>query len=476
MKALIHTGASPTWAIDLGRYTWGTLPVANRPLLEYWIALCLDLGIRDIVLVLGDGADLVESCLGEGERFGVSLQYVFEHDSGDTKRLLSDACDPKRDDGLLHVLRPCFPHRRANYPAAVEEGSLVRGSSVWQGEDGKLLAFFSDNPSVVSAYVEQKKVPARHETQTNWEALPMATLHDYFSVSMQLVNGELSRYPSPGYSQQEGVCFGYNVVTPRSTRMNAPLFVGNECRFSGMCEIGPHTIIGHHCIVDRGTRVLDSILLPNSYVGANLDIENKIVAGAKLADPVRGVITTVPDEWLLTTVQRPLAARDVCRRLMGTLMAGVLTVVLLIPFLLMYPWAKRDLASETCKAFDRRRRRFRLTTFHFRRRTGFTRLAYAFWVDRYLQFPSVLRGRLWLCGHRPIEEGNALYESLPVMFPAAVSFADHRDEDHPEMLQVDCMLYVAQRSVMTDVRLLTTAMIRRLLGRGLATESEKANG
>ena len=58
-----------------------TLPICNKPLMEYQIGMMKDVGIRDIVIVIGHyGFDVVR-VMGTGERFGVNIRYV---DQGET--------------------------------------------------------------------------------------------------------------------------------------------------------------------------------------------------------------------------------------------------------------------------------------------------------------------------------------------------------------------------------------------------------
>jgi len=52
------------------------LPICNRPLMEYQITMMKDLGIEEIVIVIGHyGFDVVR-IMGNGEKYGVKLYYV----------------------------------------------------------------------------------------------------------------------------------------------------------------------------------------------------------------------------------------------------------------------------------------------------------------------------------------------------------------------------------------------------------------
>jgi MurNAc alpha-1-phosphate uridylyltransferase len=52
--------------------------VAGRPFLEYQLELLRKRGVREIVLCVGYLGSLVERAIGEGSRFGLSIQYSYD--------------------------------------------------------------------------------------------------------------------------------------------------------------------------------------------------------------------------------------------------------------------------------------------------------------------------------------------------------------------------------------------------------------
>lgn len=473
MQAVIHTGGSPTWVEKLGPYTWGTLPLANRHALEYWITTCVDMQIQDIWLILDDGAEWVESAIGNGDRFGVRIHYSFLH--AEKSPSLFFVRNPESyQGGLLHVQLPGFPMRDEGYMP--EQAAPVSGCSFWR-EQGFISVFVSRDHAAVQRYVENGcniSADVRSEN-VPWRPVRLDTLKSYYDISMDLVKGGLTRYPSPGYVEQEGISFGYNVITPRSCLLNAPLLIQNECRFGKLCAIGPNAVIGSHTVIDRGTKVINSIVLDNTYLGANLDIEGKIVAGRKLADPERDVIASVDDEWLFAQVKSPLKLHDSLRFVQSWLLAVLIVCIQFVPFLILRALAGRMLKTVSRTVTGRKRKPFELKQFEPTALSKRTRLFLSLYLERFPVFWSVVTGRLWLCGQRPLAPGDTLYDDLPCYFPAALTYADERDEDFPEMEQVDSMLYVTRRSVVEDLRLLLHSLVRRFL-RGFSVLQEQDGG
>ncbi|MDZ7784578.1 MAG: nucleotidyltransferase family protein [Halioglobus sp.] len=57
------------------------LPVGNKPLLVHQIELLRDIGIRDIVVLIGYKGFEIVRVLGDGSRFGVRLTYVEQNEA-----------------------------------------------------------------------------------------------------------------------------------------------------------------------------------------------------------------------------------------------------------------------------------------------------------------------------------------------------------------------------------------------------------
>jgi NDP-sugar pyrophosphorylase family protein len=79
MKAVIIAGGSGT---RLRPFTFSIpkplLPVREKPILEHTIRRLRSLGITDITLTLGYGAELIEAYFGDGRKFGVDIKYTRE--------------------------------------------------------------------------------------------------------------------------------------------------------------------------------------------------------------------------------------------------------------------------------------------------------------------------------------------------------------------------------------------------------------
>ena len=54
------------------------VPIANRPVLFYAIEQLVECDITDVGIVVGDTADQIQAALGDGSRFGVRVHYIYQ--------------------------------------------------------------------------------------------------------------------------------------------------------------------------------------------------------------------------------------------------------------------------------------------------------------------------------------------------------------------------------------------------------------
>ncbi|MDR0269425.1 sugar phosphate nucleotidyltransferase [Paenibacillus sp.] len=57
------------------------LPIVNKPVLHYCVAKLVELGIKDIGIVIHPSQEsIIKKNMGSGERFGVALTYIYQNE------------------------------------------------------------------------------------------------------------------------------------------------------------------------------------------------------------------------------------------------------------------------------------------------------------------------------------------------------------------------------------------------------------
>ncbi|MDD3276811.1 MAG: hypothetical protein PHP93_07175, partial [Kiritimatiellales bacterium] len=210
MRAVLYTGGKKPWAEVLGERPWALLPVASRPLLSYWLELCVDLGITDVQILLGRDAEYIEMFCGNGEKWGLSINYSFTRDQEDPLLYLSR--DPERwSDGLFYIGEALFPRRQADFtPEKLKQ--LNSGCYVENGD--RCALFIGRQREAVEHFIRTGRCnaaascvdpcegtePCRVPAACGLDFTVIRDITHYYQLNMEIVRNEMDRYLSSGYS------------------------------------------------------------------------------------------------------------------------------------------------------------------------------------------------------------------------------------------------------------------------------------
>lgn len=470
MRAVFYTGSRQPWADVLGERPWALLPVGCRPLLSYWLELCVDLEITEVQMILGQDAERIERFCGNGDEWGLQINYsLIRPDDAPLSYL---ARDPARwRDGLLYISGPVFPRRTESFsPDRVKD---LR-SGLYYADEGPPSFFISDTPSIVDEFIQDGACRQSACASPEAAGLDIAWVRDvscYYNLNMTIVRNEMDRYLSGGYSFSDGASIGRNVITPRSLEFHPPLAIGNDCRLGAICSIGPGAVISDHVLIDRQCELSDCIILSDTYVGRNLEIKGKIVSGNRIIDPSDESCLDIDDPWLVTSTRSGNYMRDVIRAVFGWGCALFLVLALLIPFILLYPLVRLMRLGAFVKKPVRGIGGKRFVTSCFIASDGgrgfLLMIFYGASLDRFPKLFSVLAGNLWLCGQSPKACGTDEFKEGGRYFPAVFTCSDAFAEIDRQM---DALYYAHMRSLSVDMKILYYALFCRLIETDRITE------
>jgi len=79
-----------------------------------------------------------------------------------------------------------------------------------------------------------------------------------------------------------------NSRLPRSARVHPsaqflpPVHVGPGCEVAAGARVGPNVVLGPDCVIDRNATVANAVLLPGTFIGEGMDIEEAVVDRARI--------------------------------------------------------------------------------------------------------------------------------------------------------------------------------------------------
>jgi len=112
-----------------------------------------------------------------------------------------------------------------------------------------------------------------------------------------------------GQQVRPGIWIGNGTKIERSVRLVAPCYVGPSSKVRTGSLITRGSSIEHHCVVDCGTVVESSTMLPFSYLGAGLDLSYSIVGSRRIVSLRHDAELEVEDESLVSALPASSALR-----------------------------------------------------------------------------------------------------------------------------------------------------------------------
>lgn len=305
------------------------LPLHQRSLLQRAVEHLVRSGCRHIHIALGDEAAPVKDFLHTGERWGCRISYHYldpqESLGRFVRRLdltpehrywLADATQVPQES-LPAMAAPAT----AGQPLCWNDGTRQRWSG-WGLYSGSFLTACEEVPAHES--LEQLMLnSAELLPHPIGQPLAAATLADLLDASRRLLA-----------TQSEPVLIGRGSQIHPEAKIIAPVFIGAHVKIGASTVIGPNVAIEAGAFIDDGAHLHNSIVLPDTYVGKELDLHGIIVHGSLLANISLNIVTEISDSNLLAELDRD--SRTPAHRLL----AGALRLTL-APLYWMSRWQIR---------------------------------------------------------------------------------------------------------------------------------------
>ena len=298
----------------------GMMPVAGRCAAEYFIDLALRCESASMLLLGPSFNEHLAEHLYKYQHGELQLNYRKGGGHFSVRHLLETYREECGDDCLiLHgMLMPKAHTQQELLDSFVPCGDDGTADGIYYCKDGVLL-------------------------KSTIEFYRIHSLESYFEVNFQVLNDDF--YNLPGYSMQENIHTGTNVVLKEDCTLSGPLVLGDNTFIESKSRVS-NSIIGERSLVDKECVVERSIIFDRTYAAGRLEIRNKIVTPGRIIDPYTGgVLERNSFSYAFSPIQNRSAW---ILRLWEHLIALVLALVLAIPYLLLLPFYLGHKDSHWC--------------------------------------------------------------------------------------------------------------------------------
>lgn len=321
------------------------IPLIRKPVMEYLIDLLKHHGVDEIMVNTSHLAPVIESYFRDGEQFGVSIAYSYEGyisegvavsaplgSAGGMKKIQDFSgffdetfivlCGDAWID--LDITKALAIHRQKKAIASiiikeVPNAEVFKYGIVRLDENDRILEFqekpnpdeavsnlantgiyifepeiFNYIPSGVQYDIGGQLFPKLAQANLPFiginlpfQWLDIGNVQDVWTVTSQILKGDVKGFKMPGKEVKPGVHVGINVsIDFDQVTITPPVYIGGSTKIdAGATIVGP-TVIGANCVVESGAVIKHCFVEDYTRVSSLANLETKIIFGNKCIDPI----------------------------------------------------------------------------------------------------------------------------------------------------------------------------------------------
>ncbi len=338
---IIATGHAAAQAQFSLRHSPPLLPLLDRPFLQHVIEHIAGMGILSCDIILSNDPEKYEALLGNGKRWGCSFTLRLARDAARPYHMLQPALAGQPGSRLLLAHADMLPQIDAGMldaagPALIcapSQDPSQNGQISWTGWAIVDAQDIATAPADADAAALEQHLRGRGALSVPVpRVLGVRSYGDMIAAQRMVLAGEFEGLMFGGQKAADGIWLSRNVSLHPTARLNPPVYIGPNCRIGAGVSLGPNAVIGSDCILDSHCLIADSAVLPGSYVGEMLELQDCIVDRNLLVNTRIGGAVSVSDDFILGCVSCSSFGGGLARVLSRVL--GALLLAALLPLLL----------------------------------------------------------------------------------------------------------------------------------------------
>ncbi|MDH3467430.1 MAG: hypothetical protein OES26_16220, partial [Gammaproteobacteria bacterium] len=127
---------------------------------------------------------------------------------------------------------------------------------------------------------------------------------EYHQANLEAAAGSFRRLVLPGYEVEPGIRSAGGARWHRDSITGRSVLIGPYCRVDKSVEIRGNSVLSERVIIDRNVTLDRTVVLPDTYVGEQLDVSNCIIWGQHIINVEIGGTINIVDSFLLSDTSR----------------------------------------------------------------------------------------------------------------------------------------------------------------------------
>jgi hypothetical protein len=161
----------------------------------------------------------------------------------------------------------------------------------------------------------------------------MRGFDEIMAAHRDVLRGEWHGLLLNGKPVEPDVWLARNVMLHPSAVLVPPVYIGADCEVAAGARVGPNVIVGPGCVIDRRATLADSLVLPGTYLGEAVDLEDAIVDRDRVARAHPGGQLRIEVDCAVASLADKTVAPWIAR--VAWMATGLLLLLLLTPVLVL---------------------------------------------------------------------------------------------------------------------------------------------
>ena len=318
------------------------VPFIGKTTLVHVLESMVTLGIEHITVLGWLNPDVAREILGEGQRWGISLDWITVQGPEEIFQKIAQL--PMAADELVLVssTNSLLDLRSISRPSLPCAYALTSPSQTWPW-----LALDETTIRRIGNchWHDWAGVPKRLQLpQIHVSGVPLESGQDLLSAISPMLKGELP-VVVPASQIEPGIYISRNVVIHPTVVIQGPVYIGEDVYLEQGARVHAGSVIGKQCRIGQNTTISNSIIGPESWLGAHLECTQMVIWRGVAWSSRWNAEIEIRDAVLLSSGAWHLTLRRTLTEGMSFLSAAlllVLTLPILLP-MLMLATLKKDL-------------------------------------------------------------------------------------------------------------------------------------
>ncbi len=283
-----------------GDFPAALLPLGWSTFVERAIEQLASQGLRHIDLVVSSRPEALRRALGMGERWGVQLRWHLAKDAATPYAVLRSMGLATQQRVLLghahrliadHVLSELIAHDQMVTIDRRQAGVVWAG---WGSATAGLVCAQSlhNDESAMGAYLCSLTPDLQLRNASELVRVDNAAdllRAQHFTMS----DAALLQLPAT-WLQTDWGAHSPDAVVQNGAQISRPTLIGPGCFVAAGAKLGPGTVLTRDVVVSNGATVVNSLVLPQTFIGQGLELDQTLVNGRSVQHLQLEVRTVLP--------------------------------------------------------------------------------------------------------------------------------------------------------------------------------------